>query len=161
MFCFFKEDGDHRELHVLTHSFPTRRSSDLEDRTHIAAQVACLELPRLPYREALHAREDDLISDVGVREPWQVGPPPAIREHEEGDAEREGGEAEQQHRCDAVPEDEFHWNQIPTTHDRDRSGGEGTAHDTRHHSAQQAAGRQHEWAREKAGRHPPRYPRTI
>src|SRR3546814_3779236 len=26
---FFKGDGDHRDLHVLTHSFPTRRSSDL------------------------------------------------------------------------------------------------------------------------------------
>src|SRR3546814_16349561 len=26
---FFKLSGDHRDLHVLTHSFPTRRSSDL------------------------------------------------------------------------------------------------------------------------------------
>src|SRR3546814_16205126 len=26
---FFEVDGDHRDLHVLTHSFPTRRSSDL------------------------------------------------------------------------------------------------------------------------------------
>src|SRR3546814_13859928 len=26
---FFEGVGDHRELHVLTHSFPTRRSSDL------------------------------------------------------------------------------------------------------------------------------------
>src|SRR3546814_3736442 len=26
---FFKGYGDHRELHVLTHSFPTRRCSDL------------------------------------------------------------------------------------------------------------------------------------
>src|SRR3546814_1577516 len=26
---FFKGYGDHRDLHVLTHSFPTRRSSDL------------------------------------------------------------------------------------------------------------------------------------
>src|SRR3546814_11117674 len=25
----FEGDGDHRDLHVLTHSFPTRRSSDL------------------------------------------------------------------------------------------------------------------------------------
>src|SRR3546814_11818504 len=29
MFFFFEGYGDHRELHVLTHSFPTRRSSDL------------------------------------------------------------------------------------------------------------------------------------
>src|SRR3546814_11413808 len=29
MFVLFYCDGDHRDLHVLTHSFPTRRSSDL------------------------------------------------------------------------------------------------------------------------------------
>src|SRR3546814_16486431 len=30
VFVFFLDgDGDHRDLHVLTHSFPTRRSSDL------------------------------------------------------------------------------------------------------------------------------------
>src|SRR6056297_1254254 len=29
LFFFFKGYGDHRDLHVLTHSFPTRRSSDL------------------------------------------------------------------------------------------------------------------------------------
>src|SRR3546814_14385276 len=28
---FFYVSGDHRDLHVLTHSFPTRRSSDLSD----------------------------------------------------------------------------------------------------------------------------------
>src|SRR3546814_9297312 len=28
--CFFYVSGDHRDLHVLTHSFPTRRSSDLK-----------------------------------------------------------------------------------------------------------------------------------
>src|SRR3546814_12600425 len=27
---FFEGYGDHRDLHVLTHSFPTRRSSDLD-----------------------------------------------------------------------------------------------------------------------------------
>src|SRR3546814_13993146 len=34
IFFFFQGYGDHRDLHVLTHSFPTRRSSDLdlEDR---------------------------------------------------------------------------------------------------------------------------------
>src|SRR3546814_6609636 len=30
MHFFFKLYGDHRDLHVLTHSFPTRRSSDLK-----------------------------------------------------------------------------------------------------------------------------------
>src|SRR3546814_16286089 len=29
LFFFFERYGDNRELHVLTHSFPTRRSSDL------------------------------------------------------------------------------------------------------------------------------------
>src|SRR3546814_19385800 len=29
--CCGELAGDHRELHVLTHSFPTRRSSDLND----------------------------------------------------------------------------------------------------------------------------------
>src|SRR3546814_12751220 len=29
-FVFFNRDGDHRELHVLTHSVPNRRSSDLK-----------------------------------------------------------------------------------------------------------------------------------
>src|SRR6056297_3867908 len=29
IYFFFKGYGDHRDLHVLTHSFPTRRSSDL------------------------------------------------------------------------------------------------------------------------------------
>src|SRR3546814_673233 len=36
--CFFQGFGDHRDLHVLTHSFPTRRSSDLSVFDHHAAQ---------------------------------------------------------------------------------------------------------------------------
>src|SRR3546814_4925595 len=35
VFCFFKSYCDHRDLHVLTHSFPTRRSSDLLERSLI------------------------------------------------------------------------------------------------------------------------------
>src|SRR3546814_20474206 len=34
LLCFFKGYGDHRDLHVLTHSFPTRRSSDLSDQVY-------------------------------------------------------------------------------------------------------------------------------
>src|SRR3546814_5111014 len=30
-YFFFKFHGDHRDLHVRTHSFPTRRSSDLQN----------------------------------------------------------------------------------------------------------------------------------
>src|SRR3546814_5058633 len=29
IYFFFLRNGDHRDLHLLTHSFPTRRSSDL------------------------------------------------------------------------------------------------------------------------------------
>src|SRR3546814_6122644 len=34
---FFYGYGDHRDLHVLTHSFPSRRSSDLPRRRYSAA----------------------------------------------------------------------------------------------------------------------------
>src|SRR3546814_1323111 len=37
-FCFSR-NGDHRELHVLTHSFPTRRSSDLPEGDEGAGPV--------------------------------------------------------------------------------------------------------------------------
>src|SRR3546814_17305360 len=58
MFFFFKDNGDHRDLHVLTPSFPTRRSSDLEEQRGwrlkqgkpMASQVkygAMLEVPAL------------------------------------------------------------------------------------------------------------------
>src|SRR3546814_21007567 len=36
---FFSRYGDHRDLHVLTHSFPTRRSSDLDALTKILRQT--------------------------------------------------------------------------------------------------------------------------
>src|SRR6056297_4092973 len=36
---FFKCSGDHRDLHVLTHSFPTRRSSDLDEVEFIATPL--------------------------------------------------------------------------------------------------------------------------
>src|SRR3546814_16321539 len=36
-FIFFYITGDHRELHVLTHSFPTRRSSDLPPLVGLAS----------------------------------------------------------------------------------------------------------------------------
>src|SRR3546814_15289101 len=41
---FFELDGDHRDLPVLTHSFPTRRSSDLpamEEAPSEEVPVAC------------------------------------------------------------------------------------------------------------------------
>src|SRR3546814_4693335 len=45
-FVFFLSYGDHRDLHVLTHSFPARRSSDLELRS------VCLGLPEAVEVEA-------------------------------------------------------------------------------------------------------------
>src|SRR3546814_12430821 len=41
MFLYFYCSGDHRDLNVLTHSFPTRRSSDLACE---AAAKACVLL---------------------------------------------------------------------------------------------------------------------
>src|SRR3546814_19005134 len=37
---FFYWSGDHRDLHVLTHSFPTRRSSDLLSLALVVALAA-------------------------------------------------------------------------------------------------------------------------
>src|SRR3546814_3502217 len=47
--CFFVCSGDPRYLHVLTHSFPTRRSSDLRPRAAASAAPADAPPPnRLP-----------------------------------------------------------------------------------------------------------------
>src|SRR3546814_12878950 len=40
--CFFYCYGDHRDLHVLTHSFPTRRSSDLSEWGEVPEATAAL-----------------------------------------------------------------------------------------------------------------------
>src|SRR3546814_19515937 len=47
--------GDHRDLHVLTHSFPTRRSSDL---------VRCTRRT-LVHAERAGFRKDDRAADTG------------------------------------------------------------------------------------------------
>src|SRR3546814_8009966 len=39
MFFFFEGSGDHRDLHVLTHSFPPRRSSDLDRNGEIPREL--------------------------------------------------------------------------------------------------------------------------
>src|SRR3546814_15659154 len=58
---FLKRSGHHRELHELTHSFPTRRSSDL---TLIPKPASLIE-KRLHLRrhgaEARRKAEDDAI----------------------------------------------------------------------------------------------------
>src|SRR3546814_19101069 len=60
---FFEEYGDHRDLHVLTHSFPTRRSSDL------VAIVINLHVC-LPYSSSV---TPDLIRGPAKRR-WKAGP---------------------------------------------------------------------------------------
>src|SRR3546814_6644751 len=47
VYCLFYCYGDHRVLHVLTHSFPTRRSSDLGN-TALNAKVLRLILALVP-----------------------------------------------------------------------------------------------------------------
>src|SRR3546814_15457000 len=47
----FYEYGDHRELHVLTHSFPTRRSAEIEENKD---GVDNYLFPLIPERTACH-----------------------------------------------------------------------------------------------------------
>src|SRR3546814_10671081 len=54
--------GDHRDLHVLTHSFPTRRSSDL-----IAAYSNPLSKRVRNLRDKRHRREECLFLAEGLR----------------------------------------------------------------------------------------------
>src|SRR3546814_14722185 len=52
-------DGDHRDRHVLTHSFPTRRSSDLHGRfagVDRSEGHRCRKPPRLDQERAVIAR---------------------------------------------------------------------------------------------------------
>src|SRR3546814_2299074 len=51
MFFFFYRSAYHRDLHVLTHSFPTRRSSDLHSGQF--ALVALLA-GQFPQRQLIH-----------------------------------------------------------------------------------------------------------
>src|SRR3546814_1647786 len=50
---FFYGDGDHRDLHVLTHSFPTRRSSDLTQQALAARGLADLRAAESRAKEAV------------------------------------------------------------------------------------------------------------
>src|SRR3546814_10802453 len=57
--CFlFLLYGDHRDLHVLTHSFPTRRSSDLD-----------LPQPEVPTRETISCWPTDRVTPASAR--WE------------------------------------------------------------------------------------------
>src|SRR3546814_2648808 len=69
---FFECSGDHRDLHVLTHSFPTRRSSALvvgRDATVLERPQRCVDAE--PGRQVAR----DAIADAGQRlvGKWEVG----------------------------------------------------------------------------------------
>src|SRR3546814_19488899 len=74
-FFFFYLYGAHRDLHVLTHSFPTRRSSDLNLRETLPTIVAALKRhPRAWYRnnklnENLVAWNDNSVSKLAELDP--------------------------------------------------------------------------------------------
>src|SRR3546814_4555240 len=68
MYIFFIEGfGDHRDLHVLTHSFPTRRSSDLGQRAGHA------EPPRGIARAGQPAAADLRLDKQGLRQAARPG----------------------------------------------------------------------------------------
>src|SRR3546814_5271143 len=58
VFCFCEGYGNHRDLHVLTHSFPTRRSSDLVR----LGKLLCYVGPMRPFRRIDHEQ-----GQLGVR----------------------------------------------------------------------------------------------
>src|SRR3546814_3326437 len=71
----FTGDGDHRELHVLTHSVPTRRSSDLPNRDLPEPGRDCPLCPRLvSFRHHQRAAHPDWhnapVLDFGDPDAW-------------------------------------------------------------------------------------------
>src|SRR3546814_7744251 len=66
---FFELYGDHRDLHVLTHSFPTRRSSDLHTTTpdRLMTEGAEKRLKVLSDLDNLGARFQLASYDLDIR----------------------------------------------------------------------------------------------
>src|SRR3546814_19015847 len=96
MLLFFYLDVDHRYLHVLTHSFPTRRSSDLH---HLADKA--IDAERESERQAdpqgiERTREQDRNADPrdNDRQKLQLRQPLAEEDHAEhrSEARRVGKE---------------------------------------------------------------------
>src|SRR3546814_12413406 len=69
---FFYANADLRELHVLIHSFPTRRSTDLPRLAVRNAFAAHLDLGRTADGARRHAR------DHGARNQFDIGQVAAI-----------------------------------------------------------------------------------
>src|SRR3546814_14932632 len=76
---FFECYGDHRDLHVLTHSFPTRRSSDLQllvehlhqPRVAAAAHDPVVEVEVAAALEVAAAAADRLVAGMLAGHPLQ------------------------------------------------------------------------------------------
>src|SRR3546814_3043808 len=65
---FFYGYGDHRDLHVLTHSFPTRRSSDLRHASNLSStrpfNSAAWPLTSWPMAMPASARSEEHTSEL-------------------------------------------------------------------------------------------------
>src|SRR3546814_8185213 len=59
--CFFECYGDHRHLHLLTHSFPTRRSSDL-----CRQELSEFRSERSDRQVAVLSRRDFVNADLAI-----------------------------------------------------------------------------------------------
>src|SRR3546814_1942556 len=75
--------GEHRDLHLLTHTLPTRRSSDLErDQFHGLVRVGVLGVPGNAlgichrhdrrYLPGIHRRLRDLVRQPGGSSPQET-----------------------------------------------------------------------------------------
>src|SRR3546814_14954727 len=62
-YVFFLCYGDHRELHVLTHSFPTRRSADLSKVVADWTHLSCWDTPMILRETQEHVWPVRLMPD--------------------------------------------------------------------------------------------------
>src|SRR3546814_13054019 len=60
--CFFKYCGHHRDLHVPTHSFPTRRPSDLGDLSAPRRMAERLRLPMTRLSRIAHLNRNTMTA---------------------------------------------------------------------------------------------------
>src|SRR3546814_13166090 len=67
LFCFVC-DGDHRDRHVLTHAFPTRRSSDLGAGEGLAAGVVRRRLRHVRLADLQVVAVDAVVADLQRRD---------------------------------------------------------------------------------------------
>src|SRR3546814_10032997 len=80
---FFYCYGDHRDLHVLTHTFPTRRSSDLQYAAELRAEARSLGFAQ--FRRCGH-RRGTLRQACARPRPWRRAVWPVQLFHEDAAA---------------------------------------------------------------------------